>query len=222
MRWIVAAALLVLASAAAAQDEPVLGVDTGGTSGAPPDRREVEPSGTGGDARAVAPASDGAEGTGAAPGPRSDEASDASAPGADSGGEGETNDPGADEEGAAESDGEASTEAPPSRARWTDERTGAWAGFAASFGVAILGGVLLAVGIDDYNTIENAPGGTSWADVAGAYERAPILTGTGAAVLGLGVVATAVSAALLAHFGGEGTWLEVSVLPGGALARGRF
>lgn len=97
-----------------------------------------------------------------------------------------------------------------------------WASFAASFGVAVLGGVLLAVGVDDLNTIENAPGGTVWADVAEARDRAPILTGIGGVVLGLGAAGMAVSAALLAHYGQGGTWLEVGALPGGLLVRGRF
>jgi hypothetical protein len=105
---------------------------------------------------------------------------------------------------------------------WTEERTIGWAVVGASFGVAVLGGVLLAVGVDDINTIENAPDGTRWADVAAARDRAPILTATGALILGLGAAGLATGAGLLAYFGQEGTWLSVALLPGGLLMRGTF
>jgi hypothetical protein len=105
---------------------------------------------------------------------------------------------------------------------WTEERVIAWTVFAASFGVAVLGGVLLAVGIDDVNTIENAPDGTIWADVAGARDRAPWMTGFGAGILVLGAAGLCAGAALLAIFGSGGTWLSVSALPGGVSLTGTF
>lgn len=105
---------------------------------------------------------------------------------------------------------------------WSEGRVAGWATLGSSFGVAILGGVLLAVGVDAVNRIENAPDGTRWDDVAGARDLAPLLTGLGAAVLALGVIGTGVGAGMLAHFGSEGTWIAVSVLPGGLALRGTF
>lgn len=135
-----------------------------------------------------------------------------------------TEEPGGDAGASADADAgaagdETSVDAAP---QWNDDRVIAWATFATSLGVAILGGVLLAVGVDDVNTIENAPDGTAWPDVAGARDRAPVLTGVGSVVLGLGAAGMAVGAALLAHFGAQGTWLEVSALPGGVRLSGRF
>jgi hypothetical protein len=132
--------------------------------------------------------------------------------------DGEPSDGDAEEEGAA--DGEADDAG--ADTRWTDELAIGWGVFGGSLAVGVLGAVLLAVGVDDLNTVENAPGGTDWDQVASAYDRAPALTATGAVVLGLGVAGTAVGAALLAVWGEEGTWLEVSALPGGVRVRGRF
>ena len=86
----------------------------------------------------------------------------------------------------------------------------------------MLGAVLLAVGADDLNSVENAPGGTRWSAVEESYERAPVLTAAGAVVLGVGVAGLAAGAAVLALFGSEGTWIEVSVTPTGLSARGTF
>lgn len=105
---------------------------------------------------------------------------------------------------------------------WSDGRALAWALFGASAAVLIGGAITLAVGVDDLNTIENAADGTAWASVEGAYARAPILTGLGAAVLGVGVASFAVAAGLLAHFGADGTWLRVSLGPGTLDVRGAF
>lgn len=128
---------------------------------------------------------------------------------------------GAAEASEASAEPDADVEPAPS-ARWSDEKVIGWGTFAASIGVAITGGILLAVGVDDVSSVENAPDGTPWANVAGARDRAPILTGTGAVVLGLGAAGAAVGAALLAAFGRDGTWLSVSVLPGGLGVSGRF
>lgn len=105
---------------------------------------------------------------------------------------------------------------------WTEGRVIGWATLGTSFAVALAGGILLAVGLDAVNTVENAPDGTSWSAVADARDRAPILTGAGIAVLALGAVGTAVGAGLVAHFGEGGTWVTVSALPGGIAIRGRF
>ncbi len=52
--------------------------------------------------------------------------------------------------------------------------------------VAVVGAVLLGFGLADVSTVENAPRDTRWPTVAGAYERAPILTGLGGTLLGVG------------------------------------
>ena len=60
-------------------------------------------------------------------------------------------------------------ETPPAP-HWTEDRTIAWITFVSSLAVSIGGGVTLAIGIDQVNTIENAADGTMWSDVAGARD----------------------------------------------------
>lgn len=142
------------------------------------------------------------------------------------GAEEETEEPVADdasEQGGSSDDDESEEDDPGSGAAgWTEERAIGWAVFGSSVAVGVLGAVLLAVGVDERNTAENAPGGTSSESVAGVYERASALTATGAVLLGLGIVGTAVGAAVLAVWGAEGTWLEVSAVPGALRVCGRF
>lgn len=103
-----------------------------------------------------------------------------------------------------------------------DGQTLAWSLFGASAAVLIGGAITLAVGADDLNAVENAPDGAAWASVEDAYARGPLLTGLGAALLGVGVASFALSAGLLAHFGRDGTWLRVSLGPGTLDVRGAF
>ena len=98
----------------------------------------------------------------------------------------------------------------------------AWTTFTAGIAVLATGAIMVAVGVDDLNTVENASDGTSWSAVEPSYGRAPILTAVGFVVLGVGVVGTAVGAALLSVHGEGGTWLEVSAGPGSVRLRGRF
>ncbi len=56
---------------------------------------------------------------------------------------------------------------------------------------AIAGGVLFALGRSDVSTVEGAAKGTHFKDVSGANDRAPLLTGTGTALAGVGVAAIA-------------------------------
>jgi len=186
-------------------DEEGLGVST----------RETEPPGDGG-----GPTADGGEPADGA-GPDGGRARPEGDPGEDAASAGSAE---AEDAGAAADDGagDGADAGEASAARWTDERVIGWGLFAGSVAVGVLGAVLLAVGVDDMNTVENAPGGTDWEQVAGAYDRAPVLSATGAVVLGLGVVGAAVGAGVLAAWGGQGTWLEVTALPGGVQVRGRF
>jgi hypothetical protein len=54
-------------------------------------------------------------------------------------------------------------------------------------GVAVVGAILLGVGYADIASVENAIPYTPWPSVSGAYSRAPIETGVGAAALGVGL-----------------------------------
>ncbi|MEC7524646.1 MAG: hypothetical protein VYE22_32505 [Myxococcota bacterium] len=103
-----------------------------------------------------------------------------------------------------------------------DARAIAWALFAGAVALTVGGAITLAAGVDDVNTIENAADGSTWASVEDAYARGPVLTGIGAAILGLGVASLGVSAALLAHFGADGTWIEARIGPGSLTLRGVF
>jgi hypothetical protein len=62
-----------------------------------------------------------------------------------------------------------------------------WIVMGVGFGVAAIGGILLALGYVDIATVQNATGGTPWSTLSGAYDRAPIMTGVGATALGLGL-----------------------------------
>jgi hypothetical protein len=230
-------ALSLAASPAAAQDdEPALGVSTGAeddapalgvSTGAPED--DAPPLGVSTEAAeddapalgvSTTPPDSGAEDAASADESASEESEETEDAASDDVSDEDASDEDASDEDAEESASE-DEEAPPAP-HWTDERTAAWATFITSFALAIGGGVLLAIGVDEVNTIENAADGTVWTDVASSLDRAPIFTGVGAVVLGLGIAGTITGATLLALYGGEGTWLEVSVLPGGLSARGRF
>ena len=112
--------------------------------------------------------------------------------------------------------------APPAEP-WTELRVVGWATFLVSLGVGIGGGLLFAAGLDELSSVESARMGTPWVDLAGAAERAPLLTGFGLAALVLGSAGAALGAGLLAA-GGErrSTWLSASLGPGGVELRGRF
>ena len=74
----------------------------------------------------------------------------------------------------------------------------------------------------DVNTLEISAAGSARASVEDADARGPVVTGIGAAILGLGVASLGVSAALLAHFGADGTWIEARIGPGSLMLRGVF
>lgn len=64
-----------------------------------------------------------------------------------------------------------------------------WIVMGVGLGVAVVGAVLLGVGAADISTVQSAIPGTPWSTLSGAYGRAPIETGVGAAVLALGAAA---------------------------------
>jgi tetratricopeptide (TPR) repeat protein len=99
--------------------------------------------------------------------------------------------------------------------------------------VAIAGAILVGVGMSDFSSVTDAAMGSHWADVHGAYDQAPILTGVGWACLGVGVAA-AIGGVVWALVGGGGGGGDHAALPrlqlsgwadgtqGGVLARGSF
>lgn len=96
-----------------------------------------------------------------------------------------------------------------------------WIGVAASGAVAIGGGVLLVLGLQDVDTVENAELGTRWDDIRDAKERAPVLTGVGAVMLGVGLVGASICTFVLLD-GETQSEASVSVVPGGLVVHGRI
>jgi hypothetical protein len=105
---------------------------------------------------------------------------------------------------------------------FTPQRTAAWATLAGGFAFALTGGILLAVGVDDINRVENAPDGVPWSSVEDAFERAPRRLALGAVLASIGVAALGTGMVLLATAGEGGTWLEARLGLGRLTMRGRF
>jgi hypothetical protein len=61
-----------------------------------------------------------------------------------------------------------------------------WIVVGSGAALAVIGAILLGVGVADVAAVEGAPLGTPWPSLAGAYDRAPILTGVGGAAIGVG------------------------------------
>jgi len=96
----------------------------------------------------------------------------------------------------------------------------------SSGGVALVAGaVLLGAGLADASAVTNAPVGTPWSTLRGAYERAPTLEGLGGALLGIGTV-TAVAGgvwlATSANGSGETSRVRIDMGPGSVRVRGAF
>ncbi|MDH5671334.1 MAG: tetratricopeptide repeat protein [Myxococcales bacterium] len=97
-----------------------------------------------------------------------------------------------------------------------------WVVLGTSAAVAATGAILFAVGMNDVSTVEDAPEDATWKEIRGPYERAPILTGTGLALLGVGLAGSALGIAWVAGDEATGTSIEVSVNPGTLLLSGEF
>ena len=69
-------------------------------------------------------------------------------------------------------------------------------------GVALIGVAIFIAGLLDYVEVQDAEQGTPWTRLRGAYDRAPILTGVGAAVAGVGAIAAVSGGVWLATSGG--------------------
>lgn len=96
-----------------------------------------------------------------------------------------------------------------------------WIVIAGSGAVAIAGVVLFVLAQVDIATVENVEDGGAWADIEGAYDRAPALSWAGAIMTGVGVLGAAVGTVLLVTSGGEER-AAVSIGPGSLTLRGRF
>jgi len=99
----------------------------------------------------------------------------------------------------------------------------------ASGGALLVGGaILLGIGLSEAATVEGARSGTPWSSLEGAYERAPILQGVGAASLGVGVALAAIGGILLGVEGATASTptrtdvVEVDVGLGDFALRGSF
>jgi tetratricopeptide (TPR) repeat protein len=99
-----------------------------------------------------------------------------------------------------------------------------WIAIGAGAAVAVVGGVLLGVGLGDKGSVEGAPMDADWADYEGAYGRAPVLTTLGFVMLGVGVAGAALGVVLLTMGGGqsESPSATVSIGPGSLRLSGRF
>lgn len=87
-------------------------------------------------------------------------------------------------------------------------------------GALIVGGaVTLTLGLLDASDVENARD-VSYDTIRGAYERAPILQGVGAATLGVGVALAAVGGLMLSL--STNTETRISLLPNGVSFEGTF
>ena len=107
--------------------------------------------------------------------------------------------------------------------RPTVDDAAGWALLVAGLGSAYVGGVLWVVGAVDAATVTNAVGGTSWSDVRGAHERAPILGGVGVAAILAGAGLTIVGVVVIATARAAGApSVAVRAGPGGLWLEGRF
>lgn len=96
---------------------------------------------------------------------------------------------------------------PPSSAVRSTESGGSALPGAVLLGVggaaALAGAVVLGLGVHDVHTVEDAADGTSFADVADAFDRAPRRTWVGGVMLGAGAAAAAVGVVLVIRAGSE-------------------
>ena len=100
-----------------------------------------------------------------------------------------------------------------------------WITLGVGGALVIVGAVLLGVGYADAATFQSAAPGSMWSSVASAHDQAPILEGTGFALLGVGVAAAVAGLvwALTASHGSSvsaSAWLDPR--DGGLLLRGLF
>jgi hypothetical protein len=97
-----------------------------------------------------------------------------------------------------------------------------WIVLGVGAGVAIVGAILLGVGYGDIATVDGATG-VRFATVSGAYNDAPVLTGAGWGVLGLGVALAGVGLVWgLTSGGGSSEHAQLRLGPTGITVSGSF
>lgn len=100
-----------------------------------------------------------------------------------------------------------------------------WITLGVGGALAIVGAILLGVGYADAATFQSAAPGSMWSSVASAHDQAPVLEGTGFALLGVGVAAAAAAliwglTASREPSASASAWLDAR--GGGLLLRGAF
>ena len=95
-----------------------------------------------------------------------------------------------------------------------------WLAIGGGAAVAIGGVVLFAMAQSDVAAVEDAPVDSDWAEVRDAYDRAPLLSGIGIALIGVGVAGAALGLVLIVGDGSSEA--QVAFGPGSASVRGRF
>ncbi len=123
---------------------------------------------------------------------------------------------------AARGGGEPSTSGAPSAGG--GDATAGWIVLGAGAAVAVVGAVLLGVGQADASSVESAPDGTPWLDVADAAGRADLLRNLGWVLLGVGVAGAAagLTLAIIQGSSGSGERATLQLVPGGLLLSGSF
>jgi hypothetical protein len=97
-----------------------------------------------------------------------------------------------------------------------------WLVVGVSGAVAIAGGVMLGIALNDVSTVEHTGPNTDWSDVESKYRRSPALSGAGIAMLAAG--AAGIAAGLTWHFlePDESQTIALDVSPLGATLRARW
>jgi hypothetical protein len=107
-----------------------------------------------------------------------------------------------------------------------DEAAGAgpwpWVVTGISGAVMIGGGVLLALAMGDVSTVEDAKKGTPFSELEPAYDGAPIKSGVGFAMLGVGAAGVAVGLIWALGSGGEEAPVQVALGPDCVVLGGRL
>jgi len=97
----------------------------------------------------------------------------------------------------------------------------AWVIVGGSSAVAVTGAVLFGLGMKDISEVENAEPETYYDEIEAADKRAPVYTGVGAALFGVGMAGVVTGLVLLTLDNEqEGGATELSLMPGGLVVRG--